>query len=398
MIGAKLVGGEMSVNHNASDLEAIIAQRIEDAGGWIPFDQFMRRALYEPELGYYESAAVFGKDGDFVTGAGLGPWLALGYADLIEWGWKQLGSPSDWRLVEQGGGSGALLVDVIALIQKKEMSLPEIVAIEASSQMRERQRAYYKTHQLDVVSVKSVADAGVLENCLMFCNELPDAFPVKSFVWKNGMLIERGVAHSQGSFVWQDGSSIHDESLEVDDHLKNVWPDGYISEWNPNLVTWQSEVAGMIKRGFLFCVDYGYSQQEYYRPQRIEGTLLGHRNHQVVENVLDRPGSCDITAHIDFSRLRRIGEKLGLISGCFMSQGAWLAQSPSVQRYVESIAATGSVESVQELAHAKRMLMPFGMGETFKLLVQGVNIEHTAPEYLNQFNRLDDLALTKGVA
>ncbi|MES0371245.1 MAG: class I SAM-dependent methyltransferase, partial [Mariprofundaceae bacterium] len=73
----------MSVNHNASDLEVIIAQNIKDAGGWIPFDQFMRMALYESGTGYYESAAVFGKDGDFVTGAGLGSWLALGYADLI---------------------------------------------------------------------------------------------------------------------------------------------------------------------------------------------------------------------------------------------------------------------------------------------------------------------------
>jgi len=232
----------------------------------------------------------------------------------------------------------------------------------------------------------------------MFCNELPDAFPVKTFIWKNGALTERGVAHSQGCFGWQDGSMIQDESLKVDDHLKRRWPDGYISEWNPNLATWQREIASMIKRGFLFCVDYGYSQQEYYRPQRTQGTLLGHQNHQVVENVLDRPGSCDITAHIDFTTLRRIGEYLGLKSGCFMSQGAWLAQTPSVQRHVESLAASGSVESVQELAHAKRMLLPFGMGESFKLLVQGVNVEHTAPDYLNQFDRLDDLALTKGVA
>lgn len=125
----------------------------------------------------------------------------------------------------------------------------------------------------------------------------------------------------------------------------------------------QSDVACMIKRGFLFCVDYGYSQQEYYRSQRIEGTLLGHRNHQVVENVLDRPGSCDITAHVDFTTLRRIGERLGFKAGCFMSQGAWLAQTPSVQKYVESLAASGSVESVQELAQAKRMLLPSGWGK-----------------------------------
>ncbi len=388
----------MSVNHNASDLEAIIAQRIADAGGWIPFDQFMGAALYEPKSGYYESAAVFGKDGDFITGGGLGPWLALGYADLIEWGWNQLGSPADWTLVEQGGGSGALLVDVVTLLQKKEIADPKIIMIETSSQMRERQQTHFMAHHLDVLSMPNLTDVGELENCLMFCNELPDAFPVKSFVWRDKTLIERGVAHSQNHFIWQDGLPIRDESIEVDDHLKSAWPDRYISEWNPNLATWQADVANMMTRGFLFCVDYGYSQQEYYRPQRVEGTLLGHRSHQVVENVLDRPGSCDITAHIDFTALRRIGERLGLRSECFMTQGAWLAQSPSVQKHIESLAASGNVESVQQLAHAKRMLLPFGMGETFKLLVEGFNIGHTVPGYLNQFNRLKDLVQTKGVA
>ncbi len=398
MIGAKLVGGEMSVNHNASDLEAMIAQCIRQAGGWIPFERFMYMALYEPELGYYESAAVFGQDGDFVTGTQLGPWLALGYADLIEWGWRQLGSPLEWTLVEQGGGTGTLFVDVVELLQEREIPLPGMIAIEASMQMRKRQQALYTARHLDVLSLECIAEAGELENCLMFCNELPDAFPVRCFRWKNGEMVERGVAHSQNRFIWQDGPVIHDDSIEIEDCLKRAWPDGYISEWNPNLATWQAEVAAMIRRGFLFCVDYGYSRQEYYRSQRSQGTLMGHRGHQVIEDVLDTPGNCDITAHVDFTALCRAGERLGLISGCFMSQGAWLAQSPAVQRHVESLAAAGSVESVQQLAHAKRMLLPFGMGETFKLLVQGVDVEHSVPVYLSQFNRLDDLAPVKGVA
>jgi len=391
----------MSVNLHGSDLEAIITQRIIDAGGWIPFDRFMQAALYEPGLGYYESAEVFGRAGDFVTGSQLGPWLSLGYADLIRWGWQQLGEPADWVLVEQGGGTGKLLGDVVILLHGQGVVPPRIIAIEASEQMRKRQQAHYADLGLDVESVATVAEAGVLGNCLMFCNELPDAFPVRCFSWRDATLFERGVAHCGEGFVWQDGAPI-DEPLEIDEQLKNEWPDGYSSEWNPNLASWQADVAGMIGRGFLFCVDYGYSQQEYYRPQRIEGTLMGHRGHQVVEDVLKNPGSCDITAHIDFTALRRVGERLDLKPTCFMNQGAWLAQSPSVQSRVQTLAASGSTESVQELAHAKRMLMPFGMGESFKLLLQGVNVKPVAPAYLNQFNRLDDLMLakkvTKGVA
>lgn len=388
----------MSVNLNASKLEAIIAQQIIDAGGWIPFDQFMRAALYEPQFGYYESQAVFGQQGDFVTGAQLGPWLALGYADLMEWGWKHLGSPAEWTLVEQGGGSGLLLTDVLAGLESKGMIPAKVVAIEASEHMRQRQQNHYRSLGLDVMSVKTVADVGETENCLMFCNELPDAFPVRCFNWQKSRFIERGVAHSQGRFNWYDGPSIEDGLIDIDERLQGAWPDGYKSEWNPNLASWQMEVAGMIKRGLLFCVDYGYSQQEYYRPQRVEGTLMGHRGHQVVEDVLAAPGSCDITAHVDFTTLHRTGEKYGLHGCSYMSQGGWLAQSPSVQRHIESLAANGSVESVQQIAHAKRMLMPFGMGETFKLFMQATNVHTAVPDYLERFNRFRDLKPSMGVA
>jgi len=387
----------MSVNLPASGLEAIIRNKIEESGGSIPFDQFMALALYEPALGYYESAAVFGREGDFVTGAELGPWLSLGFADLIEWGWQQLGCPVQWTLVEQGGGSGKLFVDVINRLSEKEIGKPAFIAVEKSSRMRERQREIYNASGFEVRQYATLTEVGKLENSIMFCNELPDAFPVRCFKWQNGQMIERGVAHCEDRFIWKDGAPLQ-EAPEVDVHLKEAWPDGYISEYNPGLPSWQSDVAAMIGRGLLFCVDYGYSQQEYYRPQRAEGTLMGHRGHQVIEDVLAAPGRCDITAHIDFTSLKRAGELAGMQATCFMSQGAWLAQSPSVQHYVQSLAASGSVESVQKLAQAKRMLLPFGMGETFKLLVQHINLGGDAPVYLNQFNRLADLNTVKGVA
>ena len=34
-------------------LQELIARRIAAAGGWLPFDEFMRLALYAPGLGYY---------------------------------------------------------------------------------------------------------------------------------------------------------------------------------------------------------------------------------------------------------------------------------------------------------------------------------------------------------
>src|SRR4051812_9757583 len=51
-----------------------ICNQIATRGGWLPFDDYMRLALYEPSLGYYTGGAEkFGAAGDFVTAPSLGP-------------------------------------------------------------------------------------------------------------------------------------------------------------------------------------------------------------------------------------------------------------------------------------------------------------------------------------
>jgi len=182
------------------------------------------------------------------------------------------------------------------------------------------------------------------------------------------------------------------DTPSIDAMLIEAWSNGYISEYNPALFTWQKDVSHVIGNGFVFCVDYGYSQQEYYRPNRIEGTLMGHKAHQVVEDVLADVGLCDLTAHVDFTALAQSGIKYDLLPCSFITQGGWLAQSPMVQQAISELAQDGSLESVQALAHAKRMLLPFGMGETFKLLVQAKG-KQTCPDYLKGLDRMRDLKL-----
>lgn len=377
----------------SDELNTILQRRIAEAGGWLPFDQFMQSALYEPGLGYYESAQVFGEKGDFVTGAELGPWLALALSDLIAWGWEHLGSPAQWCLLEQGGGTGQLLLAVINNLQKRDVPLPtRVIAVEACATMRQRQQEAYARSALEVMQVDSLDALKPQENCLMFCNELVDALPVKSFIYRNGEVFERGVIWNGEAFAWQTAEHpLHDGPV-IETAIREKWPDGYSSEWNPHLDGWQASVARVIGHGYLFCVDYGYAQSEYYRPQRIEGTLLAYSGHQTSDHVLSNPGEQDITAHVDFTAMCNAGERVGLHPGCWISQGAWLAQSPSVQCYVQELAATPDAAAMQALAHAKRMMLPNGMGELFKLCIQSGGNDPKPPSYLASFNRVEALA------
>jgi len=363
-----------------------IRRHLDAAGGWMPFDDFMAHALYAPGMGYYESARVFGPKGDFVTAPAMGPWLALAVADFIRWGWEQLGRPEDWSLIEQGGGDGRLLCDVTAELARRNVTPARIIAVESSAMMRDRQREACAAAGLDVRQVSTLDEVPPQENALYFCNELPDAFPVRCFAWRAGEWLERGVIWRDGEFAWAERPLA--TPPEIDAALVNAWPEGYCSEWNPGLEAWQQALARVMRRGFALCIDYGYAASEYYRPGRCEGTLLSHAGHRAVEDVLTSPGERDITAHVDFTALARAGMAAGLEPVCWMSQGAWLAQCPSVRERLEDLARRGGPETMDATVALRRLVMPQGMGELFKVLVQASGMSAGPPAWLARFDRL----------
>ncbi len=369
-----------------------IRQRINDAGGWLPFDQFMQAALYEPGLGYYDTKTVFGEKGDFVTASELGPWSTLAMADLVFNAWQQMGEPAIWTLIEQGSGSGQQLAALLDILVQWSMQPPTtVISVEHCAQLRDRQQKLFAERELHVMLAASLNDVDASEHVVYYSNELPDAFPVPCFHYKQSAFYERGVGIDGDAFCWLDAEAPMSNPPFIAAELIANWPDSYISEYNPALNAWQQQLARIIQSGFVFTVDYGYSQQEYYRQARVEGTLLTHVDQTADEDVLSNPGSRDITAHVDFTALSRAGKEAGLTSVLWMSQGGWLAQSPSVQALIQSLAEQNDKVSMHLLAHAKRMLMPFGMGEVFKLLIQSRGLCAKKPDYLKQFDHMDVL-------
>ncbi len=374
-----------------------IACHIKKSGGAIGFDQWMAMALYDPDGGYYEGADPFAAEGDFITAADLGPWAALAFADLIDWSWGQFGQPKRWALVEQGGGNGTLLAAVVQLLQSRDLPLPEFYAVERSATLRARQRRRYQCLDLPVHICSDLNHLPPLEHAVHMSNELPDAFPVRCFVAEQGALYERLVGWDGTRFTWKQGTQPLTPPLVISEDVRASWPEEYRSEWNPHLHPWMQTCANIAKQTILLCVDYGFPQAEYYRPERCEGTLMGHARHRVVTDILLTPGSCDITAHIDFTALLDATRTAGFTAITYMPQWAWLAQSPSVQQHIGALADKRDVASMQEVAQAKRLMMPQGMGETFKLFVAGRGIETPRrPDHLTDFDQLARLEPESG--
>ena len=83
----------------------MIAQKtmLEKIGkeGPIPFETFMKMALYEPALGYYASENIdIGKAGDFFTSQHLHPNFGAMIGRQLEEMWEILGRPSVFHAVE----------------------------------------------------------------------------------------------------------------------------------------------------------------------------------------------------------------------------------------------------------------------------------------------------------
>src|SRR5690606_17254773 len=94
-----------AVAHSAR-LQELVRARIDEAGGAIPFREFMELALYAPGLGYYRAgASKVGAEGHFVTAPALGPIFAAGVSEASAPVLQQIGPQA--RLLELGGGTGA---------------------------------------------------------------------------------------------------------------------------------------------------------------------------------------------------------------------------------------------------------------------------------------------------
>src|SRR5688572_7242107 len=113
-----------------NSLAAQLAQEMR-SNGPISFAEFMRRALYDPQHGYYAaSLRQIGKRGDFITSVSVGPFfgelLAFQFARWIE----ELLRPGEnfarnriFHCVEAGAHDGRLAFDILEAMEESEPKL-----------------------------------------------------------------------------------------------------------------------------------------------------------------------------------------------------------------------------------------------------------------------------------
>ena len=129
-----------------------------------------------------------------------------------------------------------------------------------------------------------------------------------------------------------------------------------------------TQINETLKRGFILSVDYGYPSWDYYSEDRNRGTILCYRRHQISENPYENIGEQDITAHVNFSAVKKWGEELGFETLGFCKQGVFLV-SLGIDKMIKELDENKS-DYLFEIAKIKRLILPGTIGETHKFMIQ----------------------------
>jgi len=379
------------------EFKAWLHTHIDERGG-IPFADFMQASLYHPEFGYYTGARDrIGRQGDFFTSTSVHALFGNLIGKQIEQFWQLLGK-QDFTLVEQGAGEGHLALDLLDSLSERA---PEFYArlqytiVEISSDHCARQRERLKDHvEAGKVNWCSFEELQPFVGCFL-SNELVDAFPVHLVELDKDGLKEVFVINSGDDFAEELRSP---STPQLEDYLKGLplgLPNGYRTEINLAAVDWIENVAQKLDRGYVLTIDYGYPATERYAPWRNTGSLMCYWQHTTEENPLLRPGCQDITAHIDFSALEGVGARHDLEPLYFAEQYRFLMGLGFLEELVQLQATEPDPQKAQDLRLTlKRLIMPEeGMGETFKVLIQGKG--HSGEELLCA-RKISDIPLPQG--
>lgn len=375
------------------DLMDILKEAIRLRGP-LTFRDFMDLVLYHPMYGYYSKGGPpIGRAGDFVTSPHTHALYGALHARQIEEFWEVLGRPVPFRVVEMGAGTGYWAYDILTYLEEKSLfDVLRYVIIEPFMANKAVQEQRLERFVGKLTWVEDIHQLRPGSGCFI-SNELIDAFPVH--------LVEKGKSDFREVYVGLGDGELTESvgplssvalARYVED-LPRFLSVGYRTEINLGMKEWVRDVSEVFTEGFVVTVDYGHSWKEYYDPRRSRGTLLAYKEHRVHEEVLLSPGHQDLTAHVNFSDLARWGREAGLVTLGYSSQWAFLA-GLDVKDTLKEITGETLEPFSPQLAAVKMLILPQGMGESHKVLVQakGVSggVELKGLKFRNMKHRLDE--------
>jgi SAM-dependent MidA family methyltransferase len=350
---------------HSAQLAEFIANTIAAEGDWIPFSRYMELALYAPGMGYYTAGSrKFGHEGDFITAPEISPMFARCFALQA----VQVLDTVGGDILELGPGSGQFAADLFAELKSIGKAPGKYRLLEVSPDLRERQRA--------LIAERFPQDIGCFEwidtlpdkiRGFVIGNEVLDVVPFDIVHRSRGEVRERGVIVTEVGFAWDD---VPLPQGELKRRAEAVIPPGdydYTTEISLAAEGLVRTISNSLEAGLAIFIDYGFSEREFYHPQRSGGTLRCHYRHRFHGDPFFMPGLQDITAHVDFTALSRAAEQGGSEVYGYTTQAYFLI-SCGLAVLVSAGDPTATLSRLKATSAVHRLISPSEMGELFKVM------------------------------
>lgn len=362
----------------SDQLVTVIRGRIEHAGGWISFAEYMELVLYAPGLGYYSNGArKFGAEGDFITAPEMGYLFAYSVAQQLSC-WLGDDLPN---VLEIGPGTGKLAFDLLSRLDAIGHAPAHYYLLERSGDLRQRQQTLLATLPAHLAERVIWLDNLPSDFCgVIVANEVLDAIPAHRIGWRAEGLVEQGVSWGEQGLDWAE-RPLNNPALQTIATTLNP-PTPYTTEINLAASAWVGSLLDSCQRAALLLIDYGYGRPELYHPQRDNGTLTGFYRHHRLNAPFFYPGLVDLTTHVDFTAVADASFDHNAILLGYTTQASFLMDC-NIVKHLEGIEPRSTAymklsQEVQQLTNIAEM------GELFKVMAIGKGVEEPGIGFTSQ--------------
>jgi SAM-dependent MidA family methyltransferase len=378
----------------SAELVNTIQTEITESGA-MPFSRYMEIVLYEPGLGYYSAGLKkFGKGGDFVTAPLLGNVFARCLAKQVEQIGNNLATDNGggYEIIEAGAGTGMLAADLLKALQEDCPPLRYQI-LERSAHLRQVQKETLMQLVPEWMDRISWLDELPEQDWqgVFLANEVLDALTVERFGVEEDGISQMLVRFGPDGFEWFRGPcppSMEEKILDIFSRLETRPAAGYRSELNTGLPAWLSAVTDRLTKGAALFVDYGYTQREYYRPKRSDGTLICHYQHRAHADPFSWPGLTDISTSVNFTALAEAADDCGLEVSGYTTQAMFLL-SCGLSSLLHEFESLPEKERLMMNNQVRRLTLPAEMGERFQVMALSRGLAESSAENLLGFQLAD---------
>ena len=343
----------------AETLKDRIIRHIQMSGP-LPLAEYMHWCMADRADGYYHSQTSIGSRGDFITA----PEISQMFGELIGiWlvnSWKAIGAPQHFNLVELGPGHGTLMKDALRATKTSGgfFDAAQVTLIETSQKLKDsQQQKLAGTTDLNWLDdFQQVPDLPTL----IIANEFLDVLPIRQYVKSSEKWHENTIGIADDGLCWLLGTATMPTDGLPEGHRQE--PDGAVFEISNSREAVIDQIAEHLLRntGAALFIDYGHVRSGF------GDTFQAVKDHEYV-NVLELPGSCDLTSHVDFGALSNVAAEAGCQVHPILTQGEFLLALGLLERAGQLGAGKSGDVQARLTKEAERLALPDQMGDLFKV-------------------------------